>query len=152
MKVRCLLVLPLTSALLGCAAGVPGGHITIATITSSNLFGGEALFSGKLFKRNGCLVAEADDSFATPIFDPGVTLASDGKTIRDGGLGVGVPLGRPFRAGAAWLRGDGQGWSIPDIETFFGTRLPPGCPTENVIRLHDFELTGEGEAMPGIGD
>lgn len=139
---RRTLVLLLATALPGCAADVSGGRLTIATITSSNLFGGEALFTGKLFERNGCLVAGTDEVFATPVFDPGVTLTAGGKTIRDVRKGVEVPIGRPFRAGTAWMRDDGTGWSVADIEMFFGTRIPPGCPTDNVIRLHDFEPTG----------
>lgn len=129
---------------LGCAADAPGGSLTIATITSPYTVGGQALYSGKLVKRNGCLVASWGKSFATPIFDPGVTLAADGNTINDVRHDVQVPIGRLFRAGAASLRDDGQGWSIHDIETFFGTRIPPGCPTDDVVRLHDFVITGGG--------
>lgn len=143
-EMRSALVLAVAMSLPGCAADAPGGSLTIATITSSYTLGGEALFSGQLVKRNGCLVASAGKGFATPIFDPGVTLAADGNTIDDVRHNVQVPIGRPFRAGAAWLRGDGQGWPIRDIEAFFGTRIPPGCPTDNVVRLHDFVITGEG--------
>lgn len=134
----------LTVALLGCAANLAHERLTIATVTSSNAFGGEARFWGKLLERDGCLVAGTNESFATPIFDAGVTLAADRKTIVDVRHHVQVPIGRPFQAGAAWLRDDGQGWSIRDIESFYGTRLPRGCPTDDVIRLHNFNLTGEG--------
>lgn len=130
-------------ALLGCAMEPSGGRLSIATITSSNTFGGEALFTGKLLVRGGCLVAAANDRFATPIFDPGVTLALDGSSIRDVAQSAEVPIGRPFRAGAAWMRDDGEGWPISDILAFFGTRIPPGCPTDDVIRLHGFQLSGE---------
>ena len=121
-----------------------GKPLSIATIGSSNGFGGEALFMGKLLVRGGCLVAAADGRFATPIFDPGVVLTPDGDRIRDPALNVEVPMGRPFRAGAAWMRDGGEGWPLADIEAFFGTRLPPDCPKDDVIRLHDFELR-EGE-------
>jgi hypothetical protein len=141
---RAALLVPLVLATVGCAADVPRQRLTIATIASSNLFGGEALYRGKLVERAGCIVAAADGSFATPIFDPGVTLADDGEALVDAHEGVQVPIGRLFEAGTAWLRDDGEGWSLAEIDSFYGTRIPPGCPTDNVIRLHDFEVTEQG--------
>lgn len=142
MRPALLTALALTT--FGCAAGPSARPLGIATITSAYTFGGEARFTGKLIERGGCLVATDGGSFATPIFDPGVTLSPDGRTIRDVRQGARVPVGRSFQAGAAWLRDDGQGWSVESIESFYGTRLPPNCPTDEVIRLHDFELEGEG--------
>jgi len=147
---RPALLLPLAVALTGCASALPRARLTIATVTSSNMFGGEALFTGKLLEQNGCLLASANERFATLIFDPGVTLAADGGTIRDVRQNVEVPVGRYFRAGSAWLRDGGQGWSVADIEAFYGTRIPAKCPTHNVIRLHDFDLTEQGEKMNGF--
>lgn len=146
-EMRSALVLVAAMSLPGCAADAPGGSLMIATITSSYTFGGEALFSGKLVMRNGCLVASVNTGFATAVFDPGVTLAADGSTINDVRHNVQVPIGRPFQAGSAWMRGDGQGWAVRDIEAFFGTRIPPGCPTDDVVRLHDFVIMREGGTM-----
>ena len=134
------LLLPLALASAGCTADPAGQRLTIATIATSNTFGGEALFAGKLIEREGCLVAVADGTFATPIFDPGVVLTPEGRAIWDVRQGLNVPIGRSFRAGAAWLRDDGRGWSVADIEAFYGTRIPAGCSTHDVIRLHDFVL------------
>lgn len=141
-KVRRTLVLLVATALLGCAADIPGGRLTIAPITASKIFGGEAAFWGKLLERDGCLVAGAGETFTTPIFEPNVMLTPGSKTIRDVRQGVEVPIGRAFRAGTAVLRENGGSWSVADIETFYGMRIPPGCPIDDVIRLHDFKLTG----------
>jgi len=138
------LVLGLAMAFPGCAAHQPARPLAIATITSAFTHGGQARFAGRLIERDGCLVATDGVNVATPIFDPGATLGADRKTISDTRAGVEVPIGRPFRASAAWLRDHDQGWSVADIETFYGTRIPPGCPTNNVIRLHDFEMAEAG--------
>lgn len=147
---RCWLLAAVAAAVTGCAADLRHEQLTIATISSSNLFGGEALFSGTLIARDGCLVANANEGYATPIFDPGVILSQSGKAIKDVWEGVEIPIGRSFRAGTAWLRDGGQGWSVGDIERFYGTRIPASCPTDNVIRLHDFELTERGKTMNGL--
>jgi len=137
-------MLGLALPLPGCAAHQPARPLAIATITSAFTFGGQARFAGRLIERDGCLVATDGVNVATPIFDPGATLGADRKTISDTRAGVEVPIGRPFRAGVAWLRDHGRGWSVAAIETFYGTRLPPGCPTDTVIRLHSFTVTSEG--------
>jgi hypothetical protein len=134
---RPALLLPLL--FLACAAAAAQERPAIATIGSPNMFGGEALFTGRLVVQGGCLVADFGRGVATPVFDHGVTLSGDGKTLHDPAEGAEVPLGGAFSAGTAWMRDGGTGWSVAEIETFFGTRLPPGCPTDHVIRLHDFE-------------
>ena len=136
---RALRLLP-ALAIVGCATSAPHSRPVLATVTSSNLFGGQALFIGTLRVERGCLVAVSNGRSATPIFDPNVALAPDGRAVIDRRNGVALPLGRAFRAGSAWLRDDGRGWPVADIVSFFGTRLPPGCPTDDVLRLHDFAL------------
>jgi hypothetical protein len=135
-------LLPPLALLAAAAAPAPAPadeRPAIATIGSENMFGGEALFTGRLAVRDGCLVADFGSGVATPVFDPGVILSPDGKTLHDPAQGSELPLGRRFSAGSAWMRDGGTGWTVAEIEAFYGTRIPPGCPTHNVIRLHDFE-------------
>lgn len=116
------------------AHAVPAQPITIARPA----FGGQALFEGRITLRNGCFTTDSEYP-ATILFDPDVTLSETKKAIRHGAGGAVIALGNPSRASAAWLRQDNNGWSIEDIETFYGVEIPINCPTANVVRLHDFE-------------
>ena len=97
-------------------------------------FGGEARFVGELRFKNGCLVAGAGESWATPLFDPEATLGEDRRSIREGDRPA-VRFGQKFGAGAAHLRNNGRGWSIADIEQFFGVIIAAACPKRDVVRL-----------------
>ena len=125
--------------LSGCATGTHRDKIAILTVTTDRQFGGEARFSGEWRIRNGCLVASAGKRVATPIFDTGVILQPDASAIRHARNGVRISVGQRFHAGTAWIRNNGGGWSVSEIEAFFGIRIPSGCPTADIIRLHDFE-------------
>jgi hypothetical protein len=124
----------------GCAANCgPPQLVRIA----KPLFGVEALHIGTIEVRGGCVVAGGGDRRpATVLFDPDVTLVDGNAAFRDGRSGVVVRFGQKFHAGAAILRGNGKGWSLRDIEKFFGVKLPKTCPTNDVVRLHDFILAG----------
>lgn len=128
------------AGLVGCSTPQHKTVPTIATVATSNSLGGEARFVGELGFRNGCLVAIAGAKVATPIFDRDVVLRADGSAINDIRHGLQIPVGKRFAAGGAWLRDNGSGWSIADIEGASGAHMPPGCPVETVVRLHDFRL------------
>lgn len=127
-----------TSFLAGCSIEIHKKQITIMTTTPDKM-GGEAAFVGKLIIQNGCLVAITGKKVATPIFDPGVTLQPNRLAINDPRNSRHIRIGQSFRAGTAWMRDSGNGWSVSDVETFFGVRVPSKCPTASIIRLHDFD-------------
>jgi hypothetical protein len=137
---RMLLALSLanTAFLAGCSTGIDKQQITIMT-TTPNKMGGEAAFIGRLIIQNGCLVAITGKKVAIPIFDPGVTLQPDRLAINDQRRSRHIRIGQSFRAGTAWMRDGGTGWSVSDIEKFFSVRVPSNCPTASIIRLHDFD-------------
>lgn len=121
--------------LSACAANAADGDpITIAR----HAFGGEALYNGILKLRRGCIVTGGDRP-ATVLFDPDVTLTDDRTAVRDGPDGVLVPFGVTVFAGSAVLREAGAGWSLAEIEEFFGVDIPDVCPTDEVVRLHGFK-------------
>ena len=105
---------------------------------SGQKFGGEALFTGQLAVKHGCVVAMLTSGPATVLFDKSVTLSKDDQGFSDPATGVEVHFGQPVSAGAAWVREHSRGWPISDIERYFGVELPPGCPQRSVVRLHHF--------------
>ena len=124
--------------LAGCAASAPPEPIRI----SRGWKGGEARFVGELRLEKGCIVAVAGTSRATPLFDPDATLSEDHRAIREGDRPA-VAFGQRFAAGAATLRDDGRGWSIEDVEQFYGVKIPAACPRRDVMRLHDLVVIDE---------
>ena len=123
-----------------CVVGHAENGPTIATVTTSNGLGGEARFVGELGIRDGCLVAITGAKIATPIFDRDVVLQPDRGGVDDIRHGLHIPIGKRFSAGGAWLRENGSGWSIADIERVSGAQIPVRCSGQTVIRLHDFHL------------
>lgn len=109
---------------------------------SRGWFGGEARFVGELRLENDCIVAGAGESWATPLFDPEATLGENRRSIREGDRPA-LAFGQRFAAGAATLRDDGRGWSIADIEDFYGVAIPAACPKRDVVRLHDLVVIEE---------
>lgn len=133
--IRRRLAISFVLILSGCAAhNGDGNPITIARPA----FGGEAGFYGSVELQRGCIVTGGDRP-ETVLFDPDVTLTDDRSGIRDGPDGAVIFFGRKTWAGAAGLREGGKGWSIADIEEFFGVIIPKHCPTNEVVRLHDFQ-------------
>lgn len=133
-----LLVVALLS---GCSTMKHDERPTVLTVTTEHMFGGEALLFGMLDVHQGCVVVRLGNETATPIFDPGVVWQPDDYAIFDTINRVQVPIGQQFQAGTAHLRRNGSGWSVNDIETLFGVRIPPKCATADIIRLHSFDLT-----------
>lgn len=99
-------------------------------------YGGEARFEGDLRIENGCVVAGSSSLRATPLFDADVMVGKDRQSLTQAGR-VTVLFGQRFTAGSANLRESGRGWSIADIERFFGIKIPPSCPRRNIVRLHN---------------
>lgn len=97
--------------------------------------GGEARFAGELRVEHGCIVAISGSRRLTPLFDADQALGADARTA--------LPIGQKFQAGAAHLRDDGRGWSVADIERFYGVSIPSACPTRNIVRLHSLEAISE---------
>lgn len=122
----------------GCAANSGRPHLVRI---AKPLFGGEALYTGAIGVHRGCVVTEGGGKRATILFDPDVTLVDGGTAIRDG-LGVVIKFGERVRPGAATLRQNGRGWSLHDINAFYGVELPENCPQDEVVRLHDFKPVG----------
>ena len=119
--------------LAGCAASAtPPEPIRI----SRGWKGGEARFVGELRLKKGCIVAGAGKSWATPLFNPEATFGKDHRAIREGSRPA-IAFGQKFAAGAAILRDDGRGWSMADVEQFYGVKIPVACPRRDVVRLHD---------------
>lgn len=139
-RIRKGLAFVIIASLFGCSTLRHKTIPTVATVTTDHLLRGEARFVGELRFHNGCLVAVAGAKVATPILDRDVILQPDGSAIDDVRHGLQIPVGKRFAAGAAWLRDDGSGWSIADIESSFGIHIPNGCPVETIVRLHDFSL------------
>jgi hypothetical protein len=119
----------------GCAAS--GGPPQLVRIAKP-LFGGEAGFAGSVEVHRGCVVTMHNGRPQTVLFDSDVALVSDGTGFRDGSDGKIIRFGQEFRAGAAEIRRKGKGWSLKDIQAFFGAKLPENCPKDEVVRLHDF--------------
>lgn len=109
-------------------------------VAQAKFGGGEALFRGKLEVRNGCVVT-AGTHPATVLFDPDVALVNQGTGIRDGRRDLTIRFGEPIRASAAWPRNNGNGWSVMEIERFYGTNIPDNCPHDEVVRLDALEPT-----------
>jgi hypothetical protein len=102
-------------------------------------FGGEASFRGTLLAKHGCVITHQASGDTSVLFDPGVTLTENRDGLRDPRTGKTIHFRRLVRGGAATLRSGGKGWPIADIEHFFGVSISAGCPTRNVMRLHDLE-------------
>jgi hypothetical protein len=132
---RCAGIIILVLNLGVCAAvkHTPGPHPIAITTTARG--GGEARLMGRLTIHKHCLVVGSGKDIATPIFDDGVTITPDENYVQFPRDGVHLAIGQPFRAAAAWRRDGGRGWSIREIKSFFGIVIPPGCPTDNVVRL-----------------
>lgn len=109
-------------------------------VAQAKFGGGQAQFRGKLEVRNGCVVTAGTHS-ATVLFDPDVALVNQGTAIRDRRRGFTIRFGELIRASAAWPRNNGDGWSVKEIERFYGTYIPANCPHDEVVRLDDFEPT-----------
>lgn len=128
------LLCPLFASLAGWASASPAAlPLTIARPA----FGGEALFRGYLGIENGCVVAVSPGRSNTVLFDPDVRRLEDGQGIFDPSTNQSIRFGEAVTGGAAFLRDDGRGWPISDIESFFGVALYRGCPKDNVQRLHN---------------
>lgn len=132
---RALLIVAL-SFLAACQTAL--AHPQLIAIASPAM-GGEALFHGTLAIKKGCVVSLGGQRIAAVLFDPGVTLSEDRTRIIDPRAHGNVRLAVPIFGGTAHLRENGKGWSIVDIERFFGVTIPAGCPTKNVMRLHGME-------------
>lgn len=120
----------------GCAAN--GGPPQLVRIANP-LFGGEAAYTGAVEIHRGCVVAVGGGKRATILFDADVTLVDGGTAIRDGSSGEVIRFGEQVHAGAALLLSGGRGWSVNDIQSFYGVKLPESCPKDEVVRLHDFK-------------
>ncbi|QQN74372.1 hypothetical protein [Croceicoccus sp. YJ47] len=133
----------------GCDAGhrhALAGRATAMTeaqpITiDSNGFGGEAQFHGSIAAIDGCIVTRNGNS--TVLFDRGVTLLPTGDGVFDPATGNSIRFGARITGGAAILRDAGRGWSIREIERFYGVTIPPACPKHDVTRLHHLEPVQE---------
>ena len=119
-----------------CATGPSELHLF--TIAKPAL-GGEALFHGMLLAKHGCVIVNQANGETTILFDPGVALTENRDGLRDARTGKTVHFRKLIRGGAADLRSGGRGWSVADIEGFFGVSIDGGCPTGNVMRLHDMQ-------------
>jgi hypothetical protein len=119
-----------------CATGP--ANLRLLTIAKP-AFGGEASFRGTLLAKHGCVIAHQANGDTTVLFDPGVALTQNRDGLRDARTGKTIHFRRLVRGGAAELRSGGKGWPIADIEHFFGVSISAGCPTRNVMRLHDLE-------------
>lgn len=139
-EIRNVFAFVIITGLLGCSTLRHQTIPMIATVTTGSSSGGEARFEGELRFHNGCLVAVYGAKAATPIFDRDVILQANGSAIYDVSDGLQIPIGKRFAAGAAWLRSDGSGWPIADIEKSFGIHIPDGCPVGTIVRLHDFSF------------
>ena len=87
----------------------------------------------------GCAVAVGGERRATILFDPDVMLVNGNTAIRDGSSGEVIRFGEQVHASAAILLSGGRGWSLHDIQSFYGIKLPEYCPKDEVVRLHDFK-------------
>lgn len=125
-------------ALLGLTACAGAAPVAQPVTIARPAFGGEAQFRGQLAMEKGCIVAGDSRKSISVLFDPGVKLLDAGQGVFDPATGQSIRFGEPVTGGAPSLRDNGRGWSISDIESFYGVSLPPGCPRANVMRLHHF--------------
>lgn len=110
----------------------------LLTASPDSRIGGEARFEGEFKIRGNCVVVGSTWK-GLPIFDPSVRLTETGDTILDSRTGVRVAVGERFSASAAFLRDEGRGWSLSDIEQATGVAIPKGCGTNMIVRLRDIQ-------------
>ena len=120
----------------GCSAN--GGPPQLLRIAKP-WFGGEAAYTGAIEIHRGCVVAVGGGKRATILFDPDVMLVDGGTAIRDGSSGEVIRFGEQVHAFAAILLSGDRGWSVHDIQSFYGVKLSESCPKDEVVRLHDFK-------------
>jgi hypothetical protein len=141
-QLLCLSALPMLQA---CAARADMAAATgraapprLLVASPESRVGGEARYEGVLRVENGCVVVVADGRRALPIFDASVALEGGGGAIVDGARNRRVALGERLRASAAYLREDGTGWSVADVERLTGVQVPAGCGN-TLLRLRTLE-------------
>ena len=137
LLVSCKSVVTFVLAAMALASCRSGAEPVMPLAITSGHFGGEALFTGTIDRRGGCIVTTSGRAPFTVLFDEGVSLSADGGGVIDPRNGVEVRFGERIQGGAGNLRENGNGWSVDDIEEFFGVSLPRDCPRNNIMRLGD---------------
>lgn len=128
----------MSNALLGLTACAGAAPVAQPVTIARPAFGGEAQFRGQLAMEKGCIVAFGTRKSINVLFHPGVKLLDAGQGVSDPATGQSIRFGEPVTGGAASLRDNGRGWSISDIESFYGVSLPPRLPASECHALASF--------------